>query len=141
MMRYEYKVCPAPSKGRKGSGVKGPQARFARGLELMMNELGAEGWEYQRSDILPSEERQGLTSSQTVYRSVLVFRRALPEAGAETRTAPPVAAPVPVTTVIPEVLDETATVEDLPEDDTHTPDDGQDRVLVAEDTDGPIRPA
>ena len=30
---------------------------------------------YLRSDILPSVERQGLTSSQTVYRSVLVFRR------------------------------------------------------------------
>ena len=77
MTRYEYKVRPAPTKGRKANGIKGPEARFAHGLELMMNEMGAEGWEYVRSDILPSEERQGLTSSHTVYRSVLVFRRAL----------------------------------------------------------------
>lgn len=79
MKRYEYKVIPAPSKGRKAPGVKKPEARFAHGLELVMNEMGAEGWEYQRSDILPSEERQGLTSSHTVYRSVLIFRRMLAE--------------------------------------------------------------
>lgn len=76
MAHYEYKVIPAPSKGKKAPGVKGTEARFAHGLEQVMNEMGADGWEYQRSDILPSEERQGLTSSHTVYRSVLVFRRA-----------------------------------------------------------------
>lgn len=75
MTGYEYKVIPAPAKGRKARGVKGPEARFAHALELQMNELAAEGWEYLRADILPSEERQGLTSTQTVYRSVLVFRR------------------------------------------------------------------
>lgn len=88
MTRYEYKVCPAPSKGRKTAGIKGPEARFAHALELLMNDMGAEGWEYQRSDILPSEERQGLASTHTVYRSVLVFRRAiydtLPETQPET---------------------------------------------------------
>lgn len=77
MTRYEYKVIPAPAKGRKAPGVKTPEARFAHGLQEVMNELGAKGWEYLRSDLLPSEERQGLTSSQTVYRSVLVFRRPL----------------------------------------------------------------
>ena len=76
MKIYEYKVVPAPSKGRKAKGVKGPEARFAHALQVLMNELAADGWEYLRADILPSEERQGLTSSQTVYRSVLVFRRA-----------------------------------------------------------------
>ncbi|WP_371223432.1 hypothetical protein [Roseovarius sp. 2305UL8-3] len=75
MTQFEYKVIPAPSKGRKAPGVKGAEARFAHGLEEVMNELGAEGWHYLRSDLLPSEERQGLTSSQTIYRSVLVFQR------------------------------------------------------------------
>lgn len=75
MKIYEYKVVPAPSKGRKAKGVKGPEARFAYALQVLMNELAAESWEYMRADILPSEERQGLTSSQRVYRSVLVFRR------------------------------------------------------------------
>ncbi|WP_196780454.1 DUF4177 domain-containing protein [Roseovarius gahaiensis] len=77
MTVYEYKVIPAPSKGRKVAGVKGAEARFAHTLEAEINDLAAEGWDYLRSDILPSEERQGLTSTHTVYRSVLVFRRAL----------------------------------------------------------------
>ncbi len=75
MTTYEYRVIPAPAKGRKAQGVKGADARFAHALQEVMNEQAADGWEYQRSDILPSEERQGLTSSHTVYRSVLVFRR------------------------------------------------------------------
>ena len=79
MTGYEYKVIPAPAKGVKAKGIKGPEARFAHALEQSMNTLAAEGWEYLRADILPSEERQGLTSSQTVYRSVLVFRRELAE--------------------------------------------------------------
>ncbi|MEM9911011.1 MAG: DUF4177 domain-containing protein [Pseudomonadota bacterium] len=75
VQHYEYKITPAPTRGQKGPGVKGSEARFAHGLELAINALAAEGWDYLRSEILPSEERQGLTSSHTVYRSVLVFRR------------------------------------------------------------------
>lgn len=75
---YEYKVIPAPSKGVKAPGVKGPEARFAHALEQGINTLAADGWEYHRSDILPSEERQGLRSTQTIYRSVLIFRRLMP---------------------------------------------------------------
>jgi len=85
MTQYIYKVVPAPAKGRKVAGVKAPGARFAIGLEEAINSLAAEGWEYLRADILPSEERQGLTSTTTVYRSVLVFRRA---AGAEAADPP-----------------------------------------------------
>lgn len=77
MHRYEYKVIPAPGKGLKAKGLKSPEARFAYALETAMNELGAEGWTYLRADILPSEERQGLTSSHTVYRPLLVFQRPL----------------------------------------------------------------
>jgi hypothetical protein len=76
MSFYTYKVIPAPGKAPKVPGVKAPEARFALGLEEAINEMAFEGWEYLRADILPSEERQGLTSTQTVYRSVLVFRRA-----------------------------------------------------------------
>lgn len=72
---FEYKVVPAPTRGRKAPGVKTPEARFALSLEDLFCAMGREGWDYLRSDILPSEERHGLTSSQTVYRSVLVFRR------------------------------------------------------------------
>lgn len=72
---YEYKVLPAPTRGRKVPGVKTPEARFALGVEDFLNDMARAGWDYLRTDILPSEERQGFTSTQTVYRSVAVFRR------------------------------------------------------------------
>ena len=74
-MTFEYKVVPAPTRGRKAKGVKTPADRFARALEDTINELAAEGWEYQRTDTLPAEERAGLTSKVTVYHNLLVFRR------------------------------------------------------------------
>ena len=74
-MHFEYKLVPAPRKGRKGKGVKGAEARFAYAIQTLMNELAAEGWEFQRAETLPSDERHGLKSSQTVYRDLLVFRR------------------------------------------------------------------
>ena len=77
MTAYEYSVVPAPTKGSKAKGIKGPEARFAHALEELMNEKGAEGWEYIRADTLPSVVRTGLTGSATHWRHVLVFRRAL----------------------------------------------------------------
>ena len=76
-MRYEYKVIPAPARGQKGKGVKGAEGRFANALETLMNQMGSDGWEYQRAETLPSEERAGLTSKTTVFRNVLVFRRVI----------------------------------------------------------------
>ncbi len=75
MTRYEYKVLTPPVKGVKAPGRKTAEARHANAVELLLNEQAGAGWEYLRSDILPNSERQGLTSSQTVYRTVLVFRR------------------------------------------------------------------
>lgn len=133
MTRFEYKVISAPGKGRKGPGIKGPEARFAHAIEAVLNELAAEGWEYQRSDILPSEERQGLTSSHTVYRSVLVFRRAIADghpAGTSAET-PDSAHPEPAPETPPEpepVADtsDTAPDGDRPEEEAKT-EDGQSR--------------
>lgn len=75
MTQYDYKVVPAPSRGVKAKGVKGAEARFAHAMELQLNGLAADGWEFLRAETLPSEERQGLTSTTTTYRSILVFRR------------------------------------------------------------------
>lgn len=75
MPRYEYKVVPAPTKGLKGKGVKGPEARFSHALQELMNGLSGYGWEYQRAETLPSVERSGLTGSSTEWRNILVFRR------------------------------------------------------------------
>ncbi|MBF9031996.1 DUF4177 domain-containing protein [Rhodobacterales bacterium HKCCE3408] len=108
MERYEYKVIPAPDRGQKAKGVKAPADRFAHALEVAMNELGADGWEYWRAECLPSVERQGLTGSRTVERYMLVFRRrkvsamrpvreAEPAPQAETRPEPvPDPAPQPI---------------------------------------------
>ncbi|WP_037309432.1 DUF4177 domain-containing protein [Ruegeria halocynthiae] len=77
MQRYEYKVVPAPQKGTKAKGVKTAEGRFAATVEQLLNQMGADGWEYQRAELLPSEERAGLTSSTTNWRNVLVFRRSV----------------------------------------------------------------
>jgi len=74
-MMFEYKVVPAPAKGTKAKGVKTPQGRFAVTIEQLLNDMGADGWEFQRAELLPSEERQGLTGSATHWRNVMVFRR------------------------------------------------------------------
>lgn len=74
-MRYEYRVIPAPARGQKAKGLKTPEARFAHAVETVMNDLAGDGWEYLRADTLPSEERHGLTSTTTTFRSLLVFRR------------------------------------------------------------------
>lgn len=100
MQHYEYKVVPAPAKGTKAKGVKTPQDRFANSVELLLNEMAAQGWEYQRAELLPSEERAGLTGSATNWRNVLIFRRAVPDEAttapvAEHPAAPDVPAPTP----------------------------------------------
>lgn len=88
MQRFEFKVIPAPKRGEKARGVKTTEDRFALALTLLMNELGAEGWDYVRADSLPCEERTGFTGTKTTFQNVLVFRRAIPslEAGAPAST-------------------------------------------------------
>ncbi|MEL6608115.1 MAG: DUF4177 domain-containing protein [Pseudomonadota bacterium] len=95
MSEFEYRVVPAPTKGLRGRGIKGPQARFANALQTVMNDLGADGWEYLRTDTLPAEERQGLTSRVTVFQNMLVFRRALATRSAAPEFEPPRALPAP----------------------------------------------
>ena len=77
MPRYEFKVIPAPRRGDKVRGVKTSEDRFALTLTGLMNSLGAEGWDYVRADILPVDERSGLTGTKTSFHNVLVFRRIL----------------------------------------------------------------
>ncbi len=83
MQRFEYKVIPAPKRGEKARGVKTTEERFAYALTQLMNALGAEGWDYVRADALPCDERVGLTGTRTTFQNVLVFRRAIGDAGIE----------------------------------------------------------
>ena len=89
MQRYEYKVIPAPLKGVKAKGVKTTEGRFAASVEQVLNQMGQDGWEYQRAELLPSEERSGLTGSTVNWRNVLVFRRAVEDEPAPTVTEVP----------------------------------------------------
>lgn len=143
MQIYEYKVVPAPTKGKKGPGIKGPDARFAHGLESAMNLLARDGWEYLRADILPSEERQGLTSTQTVYRSVLVFRRAIESTDAVPDV--PLPSDTPEAAVAEEVIEDAKTVaedydsntvSDLESENRQPPEDD----IQPRDPDQPDRP-
>ena len=95
MVRYEYKVMPAPEKGKKAKGLRAGEARFAHALEEVMNDLGADGWEYWRADTLPCEERQGLTGRTTKFMNMLVFRRPLAAEEQEAEIAGLLTAPVP----------------------------------------------
>lgn len=85
MQRFEFKVIPAPKRGEKARGVKTTEDRFALALTSLMNQLGAEGWDYVRADSLPCEERAGFTGGvKTTFQNVLVFRRVIPSISAET---------------------------------------------------------
>lgn len=93
MSSYEYTVIPAPFRGEKTKGAKTGIDRFAATLSDTLNEMARDGWEYVRAETLPAEERSGLTSRNTVYHNLLVFRRALlSEAAAAPRVE---ARPVP----------------------------------------------
>ena len=93
-MSYEYKVVPAPTRGLKAKGIKTAEDRFANALETAMNELAADGWEYQRTDTLPAEQREGLMSKTTVFQNMLVFRRPVTKAAGA--SAPAAAEPLPL---------------------------------------------
>ena len=75
MQTFEYKIVPAPRRGKSGKGIRGNEAKFANALSVVMNELGAAGWEYIRTDTLPAEERRGLLFRSTVQHTILIFRR------------------------------------------------------------------
>lgn len=114
MAGFEYKVVPAPMRGAKAKGVKGTPARFALALQNVMNEHGVEGWEYQRTDTLPAEERQGLTGKVTTFQNMLVFRRALDLPAID---APPIAALIEDHSTPDEAAQAREGLDDLPAQD------------------------
>jgi len=83
MQMHEYLALPAPRKGSKVKNLKTPAERFAHSVTSLMNELAAEGWEFWRSECLPSDERKGLTGTTVVQNHLLIFRRPSAEALAE----------------------------------------------------------
>lgn len=98
---HEYKVIPAPRKGLKAKGLKSNEDRFAHSLQELINTEAKAGWAFLRAETLPSEERSGFRARTTVYRSVLVFRKAL-QAAKDAQT--PAANPAPRSEAKPEPL-------------------------------------
>ncbi|TVP69356.1 MAG: DUF4177 domain-containing protein [Rhodobacteraceae bacterium] len=96
MQVYEYLALPAPRRSGKIKGLKTPAERFAHELTVLMNEVASEGWEFWRSECLPSDERKGFTGTMVVQNHLLIFRRLtadalaekLPQTSAPTSTAP-----------------------------------------------------
>ena len=113
MSTYQYRVVPAPTKGRKAKGVKSAEARFSNAIEDLMNTMGAQGWEYQRAETLPSTERSGLTGSTTEWRNVLVFRKPREEE-VTSENLPLLAAPVALASS--QISDADATTQDNGDD-------------------------
>lgn len=74
-MRYEYIAVSAPTRGEKVKDAKTPTDRYARAVTVELNRMAAEGWDYVRAEILPSEERSGLAGRSTVYHNLLIFRK------------------------------------------------------------------
>lgn len=72
---FEYSVIAAPLRGDKSRDTKSPTDRYALALSAELNRMAADGWDYVRADVLPSEERSGLTGRTTIYHNLLVFRR------------------------------------------------------------------
>lgn len=97
MQTYEYKVVPAPARSDKLRGVKTTEDRYAQTLTALMNAQARDGWDYLRSDTLPTEERVGLTKRRTVYVTLLVFRREVSAEAAAPRLALTAAAPLVAT--------------------------------------------
>lgn len=87
MSQFEYSVIPAPSRGEKAKDARTPGDRYAVALAAQLNRMAKDGWEYLRADVLPSEERSGLTGRSTVYHNLLIFRRSLAGAPAAATAA------------------------------------------------------
>lgn len=88
MAAFEYVAVPAPLRAEKAPGAKTPTDRYAQAISAELNRMAREGWEYLRADVLPSEERSGLTGRTTVYHNLLVFRRPLAAAAAPEAVRP-----------------------------------------------------
>lgn len=114
MQSYEYKVVPAPKKGLRGKGVRSSEDKFANALQGLMNELGEQGWEYQRTDTLPLTERKGLSGKNTTYQNMMVFRRTLAAAKTQDVVIDAVPEPIaePIVTKAPKVAAEPVTTPD-----------------------------
>ncbi|MFD1795840.1 DUF4177 domain-containing protein [Paracoccus aurantiacus] len=100
MSRFEYTATPAPIRSEKAKSAKTPAERYALTLTDEINRMAADGWEYLRTETLPSEERSGLTGRTTLFHNLLIFRRPVRVHADDRPAAPalPAAAKAPAST-------------------------------------------
>ena len=104
-MDYEYKCVAAPEKARRRRGAKTRTARVAGAMEDILKAEAVDGWEYQRTDLIPVEEKSGMFSrAHEVHRAVMVFRRALQASVSQPVQAPLAVQPqpAPAVQIVPE---------------------------------------
>ena len=78
-MAFEYKLVGAPERCKRRRGCRTNSDRVAAAMEELLAQEARDGWEYQRTDLIPVEERTvWFGGRHEVHRAVLVFRRALP---------------------------------------------------------------
>jgi hypothetical protein len=98
-MTFEYKTVGAPEKGKRKRGRRRQSDRVAAAFEEILQAEAVDGWEYQRTDLLPVMEGSGwFRRGHEVHRAVMVFRRPLDrvapvESEATPRRAPSVIPP------------------------------------------------
>jgi len=77
-MEFEYKAIGAPEKARRKRGRGSRSDRVAAAFEDILKAEAVDGWEYQRTDLLPVTESAGwFKRSHEASRAVMVFRRPL----------------------------------------------------------------
>ena len=75
-MKYEYKTVGAPEKGKRAKGARTGSDKAAAAFDEVLQAEARDGWEYQRTDILPVAERKSwFGRSRQEHRAVMVFRR------------------------------------------------------------------
>ncbi|MFT4791875.1 MAG: hypothetical protein ACJAVR_000743 [Paracoccaceae bacterium] len=103
MIRYEYQTLPAPRRERRARGKTSGAEAFAQTIQAVLNDQAAAGWEFQRAESLPCDEKKGLFGGRhEVLHALLVFRRvvntiapATMSARAEPSAPAPSVAPAP----------------------------------------------
>ncbi len=77
-MNFEYKAIGAPEKARRKRGRGSRSDRIAATFEDILKAEAVDGWEYQRTDLLPVTESAGwFKRGHEARRAVMVFRRPL----------------------------------------------------------------
>lgn len=92
-MAFEYKCVGAPERAKRKRGAKTRTDRVALAMQDVIMQEAVDGWEYLRTDLVPTEERSGMFSrTHEVHRAVMVFRRSLRSSAS---TGPELGAPAP----------------------------------------------